>query len=81
MMYPPQLHGEPMPSDWDWNGPDEKKSTVVRQVDAVAVYTNLSGDLVIRQQSPMGEDDSVIVVPMEQGRSIMEALKRELQEN
>lgn len=70
-----------MSSDWDWNGPDEKKSTVVRQVDAVAVYTNLSGDLVIRQQDSMGDDDSVIVVPKAQGLAILEALKRELQED
>jgi hypothetical protein len=36
-------------NDWDWN-PEKQKSIVVQQVDAIAIYTNVRGEIVIRQQ-------------------------------
>jgi hypothetical protein len=67
-----------MPSDWDWNGSDEKNSTVIRPVEAVAVYTNVAGDLVIRQQNAMGEEDSLIVLPLAAAPAVIAAIQKEL---
>jgi hypothetical protein len=33
-------------------------------VQAVAVYLNAAGEVVIRQQDPMGDEDDVIVFPV-----------------
>lgn len=63
--------------------PDENFSwidcecVVVEPVDAIAVYTNLKGNIVIRQQSAMGDDDPIVVVPRSRVADIIAALKRE----
>jgi hypothetical protein len=65
-------------SDWKWNGTVEKDCIVVKPVEAIAVYENEDGNIVIRQQGPMGEDDSVIVVPQPAARALIKAIQRVL---
>jgi hypothetical protein len=64
-----------MASDWDWHSEDGKESTIIPRVDSVAVYTNNRGDAVIRQSSPLGDDDSVIVIPQGYLATLIDALK------
>jgi len=64
-------------NDWKWHEQDAKESIVVPSVQAVAVYANTDGDIVIRQQNPMGEEDAVIVVPRSSVGAIIKALKAE----
>ena len=64
-----------MSRDWDWN--TDTDSTVVPAVQAVAVYTNPKGDIVVRQQDMYGEDDSVIVVPRQHASRLAKALRDE----
>jgi hypothetical protein len=49
-------------NDWDWN-PEKQKSIVVQQVDAIAIYTNVRGEIVIRQQGFGGEVDAIVAFP------------------
>lgn len=60
-------------TEFDWT--KEKDSIAVRQVDAVAVYLNPDGDVVIRQYHPMGDDDAVIVIPSQQLDGLVLALE------
>lgn len=55
----------------------DKDSVVVERVDAIAVYQNPNGEVVIRQQDPMGDDDSVIVVPKSRLNDLILALQSE----
>ena len=61
--------------DFDWSSTD----VVVETVDAVAVYTNPAGHIVIRQQgtSP-ADDDSFVIVPRRFVADVIAALQREL---
>jgi hypothetical protein len=61
----------------DWLSGSLKDSTVVPQVDAIAVYTNLDGLVVIRQRSQIGEDDAFIAVPKGSVAALIKALKEE----
>ncbi|RYF35091.1 MAG: hypothetical protein EOO21_04270 [Comamonadaceae bacterium] len=61
-------------SDWDWS---QKENVVVPAVEAVAVYTNPKGDIVIRQQDSMGEDDPVIVIPRARAKDLATAIRKE----
>lgn len=64
-----------MPSkDWDWNDPTR---VALPAVAAVAVYTNQQGEIVIRQQSLYGEEDSVIIVPRKSISALVKALRAE----
>jgi hypothetical protein len=64
------------PGEFSWSNP---KSVVIKRVDAIAVYKNNEGNLVIRQQARTPEQgDAVLVVPIEKAWSIIEALTREV---
>lgn len=65
-----------MSESWNWDDP-KTGSVVVKSVQAVAVYTNVNGDVVIRQQDSMGEEDSLIIVPKASITSLVAALKAE----
>ena len=67
-----------MPKDWDWYSDDSKDSTVVPAVQAIAVYTNNDGDVVLRQQDPMNED-AIIVIPKSYAHAIAQAIISELE--
>lgn len=56
-------------TEFDWNN----EETVVKQVDAIAVYTNGHNDIVIRQQDQIG-GDSFIIVPQDHAKVIIKAI-------
>lgn len=62
---------------WSWHGED-KESVVVQSVQAIAVYTNTAGEITIRQQSSMGEDDSFIHIPRSMANAVIKAMRDEL---
>ena len=59
---------------FDWS---DKRSIVIPRVDAIAVYTNSEGDIIIRQQHAHSSVDSVIRVPARSAHSVIEGLQRE----
>jgi hypothetical protein len=64
--------------DFSWRDAD---SVVVRQQDAIAVYSNPDGDLVIRRRRAWDEDDDVwIVVAQTQIRTVIEAMEKVLKD-
>lgn len=68
-----------MPGEqWSWNAEDADESIVIARVDAVAVYQNTKGDLVIRQQHPLGEDDAVLVIPRAHVPAFIQGIKTEM---
>jgi hypothetical protein len=63
------------PNDFNWSS----RRVVVKPVDAIAVYKNADGDVVIRQQArPPNQQDSLVVVPLVHAWSLIEALTREV---
>jgi hypothetical protein len=58
----------------------DTESVVIEKVDAIAVYTNPKGDLVIRQEDPRGDDDAIIIVPKSRARDLIMAIQSELDE-
>lgn len=69
-----------MPKEWDWYSDENKESIVVPSVSAVAVYTNNHGDIVLRQQDSMGEEDSVIILPRSLAATVVQAITNELKD-
>jgi hypothetical protein len=64
--------------DFSWR---DTESVVVRQQDAIAVYSNPDGDLVIRRRRSWDEDDDVwIVVAQTQIRTVIDAMEKVLKE-
>ena len=63
-------------TDFNWNSDDCKEDVVIKRVDALAVYGNVHGDLVLRQEDPLGENDAVIVIPISQIDTLIKAIKK-----
>jgi hypothetical protein len=64
--------------DFSWR---DTESVVVRQQDAVAIYSNPDGDLVIRRRQAWDEDSDVwIVVAQTQIRTVITAMEKVLSE-
>jgi len=59
--------------EFDWATPE---SVVVKRVEAIAVYKNRDGDLVIRQERATLEHDAVITIPIQHAYTVIEALTR-----
>ena len=64
---------DPRPFDWT-----DKGSVVVRRVDAIAVYTDSEGDIIIRQQRADLPDDVIIAIPYKHAYSVIEGIQRQL---
>ena len=62
-------------NDFSWS---DQRSIVVKRVDAIAVYKNGDGDLVIRQENPSGEGDKIVVVPAQYAYTVLEAMQQQL---
>ena len=62
-------------NDFSWS---DQRSIVVKRVDAIAVYKNGDGDLVIRQENPSGEGDKILVVPAQYAYTVLEAMQQQL---
>lgn len=60
---------------FDWS---DKKSVVVRRVDAIAVYKNAEGDIVIRQQRADVPVDAVVTIPAQHAYSVIEGIQRQV---
>jgi hypothetical protein len=61
--------------EFDWSN---RKSVVVKRVDAIAVYRNEDGEIVIRQERATLEVDAVVTIPIQHAYSVLEAITREL---
>lgn len=66
-----------MDKEWQWRDATSEGLVVIQSVQAVAVYTNQSGDIVIRQQSAMQEEDSFIVIPRSSAKALSKAIAEE----
>jgi hypothetical protein len=65
-------------ADFSWR---ETDAVVVRQQDAIAVYSNPDGDLVIRRRQAWDEDEDVwIVVAQTQIRAVIDAMEKVVKE-
>jgi len=62
-------------NQFDWNDADVH---VVRSYGDIAVYTNTHGDIAVRQQDPLGADDSIVIVPRQQAVWLISAIESEL---
>ena len=63
-------------SGFDWSG-EERDSVVVTEQQAIAVYTNPRGHIVIRQEDPYGpEEDHWLVVAPHNVATLANALLR-----
>ena len=50
------------------------ESVVVPPVSGISVYVNVSGEIVIRQQDPMGDEDVFITFPKSNAKAIAKAI-------
>jgi len=59
-------------NNFNWN--DEADHTVVTRQLAVAVYRNLDGEIVVRQEGYLGEEDHFIVLNNDAARAVARAI-------
>jgi hypothetical protein len=63
-------------TDFSWTNKD---AVAVRQQDAIAIYENPDGDMVIRRRRDWNEEDDVwIVIARDQVRTVMQAMEKVL---
>lgn len=67
-----------MTQDWNWQDDDAKELIVIQPTEATAIYANPSLDIVIRQTNAITDEDSVIIIPRDRVRDVIDALEREL---
>ena len=60
-------------NDFSWS---DESLIVVKRVDAIAVYKNPQGDIVVRQESRMGDEDNIIIVPAQYAYTLVESMQR-----
>ncbi|MRW85845.1 hypothetical protein GJ698_17350 [Pseudoduganella sp. FT26W] len=61
-------------ADWDWNSTSARESLVLPRVDALAIYANSNGEIVLRQQGMDGHDDSIVIIPKAQAQVVINAI-------
>lgn len=61
--------------EFSWADAD---SVVIERTEAIAVYPNPKGDVVIRQEKQMGDEDSVVIVPRGRLGDLIAALQNEV---
>jgi hypothetical protein len=66
-----------MAEKFQWYGEDAAESVIIQSVQAVAVYTNPNGEIVIRQESSTQDDDHFVVIPRSQVKVLLKALRDE----
>jgi len=67
-----------MKEDKDFDCSEDK--IVIQSVDAVAVYTNRTHDIIIRQLNSLG-DDAIVIIPRDRVPDMIRALKRTTRKN
>ena len=60
-------------NDFSWS---DESLIVVKRVDAIAVYKNPQGDIVVRQESRGGDEDNIIIVPAQYAYTLVESMQR-----
>ena len=66
----------------DFNWQDNEEAIVIPRQDAIAVYANPDGDVVIRRERDWNEQDDVfIVINRKCVHSVIEAMERTLSES
>jgi len=65
----------PEPNDFSWS---DDALVVVKRVDAIAVYKNPEGDIVIRQERRLGDEDNIVIVPAQYAYTLVESVQRML---
>src|SRR5215216_3659366 len=65
------------PGEFNWSADG---SLAVKRVCAVAIYRSAEGDIVIRQEGPDDEEDTVLVIPLSFAASVMDAIRRQFRE-
>ena len=60
-------------NDFSWS---DESLIVVKRVDAIAVYKNPQGDIVVRQESRAGDEDNIIIVPAQYAYTLVESMQR-----
>jgi hypothetical protein len=69
-----------MATGFNWHGEDAEDCIAIRSVSAVAVYVNNAGDIVIRQEGGMS-DDQTVVVPVSFIPALTAAIERAVEES
>jgi hypothetical protein len=62
-------------NDFSWS---DEALVVVKRVDAIALYKNPEGDIVIRQERRSGGEDNVVIVPAQYAYTLVESVQRML---
>jgi hypothetical protein len=70
-----QGNSMPEPNDFSWS---DDALVVVKRVDAIAVYKNPEGDIVIRQERRLGDEDNIVIVPAQYAYTLVESVQRML---
>ena len=60
-------------NDFSWS---DEALIVVKRVDAIAVYKNPQGDIVVRQESRAGDEDNIVIVPAQYAYTLVESMQR-----
>lgn len=61
-----------------WLEAEQSGEVCVGQQDRISAYVNGSGDIVIRQENPMEEGDSLVIVNPNNVKALISALKNTL---
>lgn len=67
-----------MSEEFSWQ---REEAVIIKRTDAIAVYRNSAGDVVIRQEGTgFGDnpDDQIVVIPRERVQDVISALSKEL---
>ena len=75
---PAHRHTRAEAGEFNWF---DDHALAVRRVCALAIYKSAEGDIVIRQEDPDGQEDTVVVIPLGFAASVMEAIQRQFRDS
>ena len=65
-----------MANDFDWSNAEDAEDIIMHSVQAVAVYLNAKGEVVIRQERDWSQDeDSFVHIPLQNIDALIAKLK------
>jgi hypothetical protein len=74
---PAQRRSSDDPAEFNWS---DRRALAVKRVCALAIYRSAEGDIVIRQEGPDGQEDTVVVIPLGFAASVIEAIQRQFRD-
>jgi hypothetical protein len=74
---PAQRRSSDDPAEFNWS---DGRALAVKRVCALAIYRSAEGDIVIRQEGPDGQEDTVVVIPLGFAASVIEAIQRQFRD-